>query len=298
HLEGPRHRRRHEALELRRHACEPRNQEEAPAPWLDRAAQERLARLEGQEDGRSLRRRARDDDRTRDRRGPPRGQPPHRQGRGPGPQRRARRGSRLEEEGELMAVTVPVIGSDRQVTLDLPEPKESVLHEVVAWQLAKRRRGTAATKTRGQVAGSTAKIWPQKGTGRARHGSRKAPIFVGGGTAFGPQPRDYGYTLPKRVRRLGLQMAIASRAQSGKLTLVDSFGIQGKTREFVAWAKQNGIDGSERVLLVTDDELARRAARNLPWVDVLPGAGLNAYDVLRADRLVADAALFEGEAVR
>ncbi len=197
-----------------------------------------------------------------------------------------------------MAVTVPVIGSDRQVTLDLPEPKESVLHEVVAWQLAKRRRGTAATKTRGQVAGSTAKIWPQKGTGRARHGSRKAPIFVGGGTAFGPQPRDYGYTLPKRVRRLGLQMAIASRAQSGKLTLVDSFGIQGKTREFVAWAKQNGIDGSERVLLVTDDELARRAARNLPWVDVLPGAGLNVYDVLRADRLVADAALFEGEAVR
>jgi len=197
-----------------------------------------------------------------------------------------------------MAVTVPVIGSDRQVTLDLPEPKESVLHEVVAWQLAKRRRGTAAIKTRGQVAGSTAKIWPQKGTGRARHGSRKAPIFVGGGTAFGPQPRDYGYTLPKRVRRLGLQMAIASRAQSGKLTLVDSFGIQGKTREFVAWAKQNGIDGSERVLLVTDDELARRAARNLPWVDVLPGAGLNVYDVLRADRLVADAALFEGEAVR
>jgi len=197
-----------------------------------------------------------------------------------------------------MAVTVPVIGSDRQVTLDLPEPKESVLHEVVAWQLAKRRRGTAATKTRGQVAGSTAKIWPQKGTGRARHGSRKAPIFVGGGTAFGPQPRDYGYTLPKRVRRLGLQMAIASRAQSGKLTLVDSFGIQGKTREFVAWAKQNGIDGSERVLLVTDDELARRAARNLPWVDVLPGAGLNVYDVLRADRLVADAALFEGEAAR
>src|SRR5690606_1421151 len=105
-------------------------------------------------------------------------------------------------------------------------------------------------------------------------------------------------SLPKRVRRLGLQMAIASRAQSGKLTLVDSFGIQGKTREFVAWAKQNGIDGSERVLLVTDDELARRAARNLPWVDVLPGAGLNVYDVLRADRLVADAALFEGEAVR
>lgn len=197
-----------------------------------------------------------------------------------------------------MAVTVPVIGSDRQVTLDLPEPKESVLHEVVAWQLAKRRRGTAATKTRGMMTGSTAKIWPQKGTGRARHGSRKAPIFVGGGTVFGPQPRDYSYTLPKRVRRLGLQMAIADRANAGKLTLVESFGIGGKTKEFVAWAKANGIDGSERVLLVTDDELVRRAARNLPWVDVLPNAGLNVYDVLRADRVVADAALFDGEAVK
>ncbi len=197
-----------------------------------------------------------------------------------------------------MAVTIDVIGSDRKVTLDLPEPKESVLHEVVAWQLAKRRRGTAATKTRGMMSGSTAKIWPQKGTGRARHGDRKAPIFVGGGTVFGPQPRDYSYTLPKRVRRLGLQMAIAARANAGKLTLVESFGLSGKTKEFVAWAKANGIDGSERVLLVTDDELARRAARNLPWVDVLPNAGLNVYDVLRADRVVADAALFDGEAAR
>lgn len=197
-----------------------------------------------------------------------------------------------------MAVTIDVIGSDRKVTLDLPEPKESVLHEVVAWQLAKRRRGTAATKTRSMMSGSTAKIWPQKGTGRARHGDRKAPIFVGGGTVFGPQPRDYSYTLPKRVRRLGLKMAIAARANAGKLTLVESFGLSGKTKEFVAWAKQHGIDGSERVLLVTDDELARRAARNLPWVDVLPNAGLNVYDVLRADRVVADAALFEGEALR
>lgn len=192
-----------------------------------------------------------------------------------------------------MAVTIDVIGSDRKVTLELPEPKEAVLHEVVAWQLAKRRRGTAATKTRGMMSGSTAKIYPQKGTGRARHGSRKAPIFVGGGTAFGPQPRSYDYTLPKRVRRLGLKMAIATRANDGRLTLVDSFNLSGKTREFVAWAKDNGFDGKERVLLVTDDELARRAARNLPWVDVIAGAGLNVYDILRADRVIADAQLFE-----
>jgi large subunit ribosomal protein L4 len=193
-----------------------------------------------------------------------------------------------------MPVTVDVIGSGRTVTLDLPEPQESVLHEVVRWQLSKRRRGTAATKTRGKVVGSTAKIYPQKGTGRARHGSRKAPIFVGGGTVFGPQPRDYGYTLPKRVRRLGLHMAIAARAQEGKLVLVEQFGLNGKTKEFVAWAKQHGFDGSERVLLVTDDEMARRAARNLPWVDVLPTRGINVYDVLRNQAVIADAALFDG----
>ena len=197
-----------------------------------------------------------------------------------------------------MSVILNVIGSDRQVTLDLPEPRESILHEVVRWQLAKRRRGTAATKTRGMTIGSTAKIYPQKGTGRARHGSRKAPIFVGGGTTFGPQPRSYDYTLPKRVRRLGLKMAIATRANDGRLTLVDAFNVDGKTREFVAWAKDNGFDGSERVLLVTDDELARRAARNLPWVDVIARAGLNVYDILRSDRVIADAELFEenGEA--
>ncbi len=197
-----------------------------------------------------------------------------------------------------MPVTLDVVGSGRTVTLDLPEPQESVLHEVVRWQLSKRRRGTASTKTRGKVVGSTAKIYPQKGTGRARHGSRKAPIFVGGGIAFGPKPRDYAYTLPKRVRRLGLHMALAARAEEGKLTLVESFDLSGKTKEFVAWAGQNGFDGSERVLLVTDDELARRAARNLPWVDVLPGRGINVFDILRNQAIIADAALFDLEEER
>ena len=196
-----------------------------------------------------------------------------------------------------MPVTLDVIGSGRKLTLDLPEPKESVLHEVVNWQLAKRRRGTAATKTRSRVVGSTAKIYPQKGTGRARHGDRKAPIFVGGGVAFGPEPRDYSYSLPKRVRKLGLQMALSARANSSKLTLVESFDLGGKTKEFVAWAKDNGFDGSERVLLVTDDEMARRAARNLPWVDVMATAGLNVYDILRNDHVIADASVFDNGAL-
>lgn len=192
-----------------------------------------------------------------------------------------------------MAVTLDVIGGGRQVTLQLPEPKEAVLHEVVSWQLSKRRRGTAATKTRGMVSGTTRKSRPQKGTGGARHGSYKAPIFVGGGTVFGPQPRDYSYSLPKRVRRLGLAMALSARANENKLSLVESFGINGKTKEFVAWAKENGFDGSERLLLVTDDEQVRRAARNLPWVSVLPSMGLNVYDILRHERIIADAAIFQ-----
>lgn len=193
-----------------------------------------------------------------------------------------------------MSVTLDVIGSDRKVTLDLPEPRASILHEVVNWQLARRRRGTAATQTRGMMTGSTRKIYPQKGTGRARHGSRKAPLFVGGGTTFGPQPRDYGYTLPKRTRALGLAMALNDRALSGKLTLVHDFGItSGKTRDFVAWARDNGFDGSERVLIVTNDEMTRRAARNLPWAGVLAPAGLNVYDILRYDCLILDAAMID-----
>jgi|TARA_Y100000814_G_scaffold155006_1_gene112947 large subunit ribosomal protein L4 len=194
-----------------------------------------------------------------------------------------------------MNVTLDVVGSARKVTLDLPEPKESVLHEVVAWQLSKRRQGSASTKTRGEVIGSKAKIYPQKGTGRARHGSRKAPIFVGGGTVFGPRPRSYAYTLPKRMRRLGLNMALAARANDGKLTLVESFQVDGKTKDFLRWADENGFKGLEKVLLVTDDELVRRAARNLPWTTVMKGAGLNVYDILRHEHVIADAALFGGD---
>jgi large subunit ribosomal protein L4 len=194
-----------------------------------------------------------------------------------------------------MAYTLNVLGSSRTVTVELPEPKEAVLFEVVNWQLSKRRRGTASVKTRGMVSGTTAKMYPQKGTGRARHGSYKAPIFVGGGVAFGPQPRDYSYTLPKKVRKLGLKMALSARAKEGKLTLVDSFpSISGKTKDFVSWAKQNGIDGQERILLVTDNEMVRRAARNLPWVGSVPTGGINVYDILKHDRVVADATLFEG----
>ncbi|WP_027460651.1 50S ribosomal protein L4 [Deinococcus murrayi] len=190
---------------------------------------------------------------------------------------------------------INVIGSrgGRSIALDLPEVNPHVLHEVVTWQLAGRRRGTASTKTRAEVSKTGKKMYSQKGTGNARHGDRSVPTFVGGGVAFGPKPRSYAYTLPRKVRQLGLAMALADRQQQGKLVAVDGFDLDGKTKSFVAWAKQNGMDGSERVLVVTDDELTRRAARNVAWVTVLPVAGLNVYDILRHERLVVDAVALE-----
>ncbi|GEM90303.1 MULTISPECIES: 50S ribosomal protein L4 [Oceanithermus] len=190
---------------------------------------------------------------------------------------------------------VPVIPAKGKATSrELPLPEEvnpHVLYEVVRWQLASRRRGTASTKTRGEVNYSTRKLFPQKGLGRARHGSRGANIFVGGGVVFGPKPRDYGYTLPKKVRRAGLAMALADRAREEKLLVVEAFaGVEGKTKQFVEWAGKHGLDGSERVTLVTADENVRRAARNLPWVVTLSPEGINVYDILRTDRLVLDEA--------
>ncbi|AEV15512.1 50S ribosomal protein L4 [Thermus sp. CCB_US3_UF1] len=198
---------------------------------------------------------------------------------------------------EGMVYQIPVLSptGKRELAADLPqEVNPHLLWEVVRWQLASRRRGTASTKTRGEVAYSSRKIYPQKHTGRARHGDIGAPIFVGGGTVFGPKPRDYAYTLPKKVRRAGLAMAVADRAREGKLLLVEAFaGVNGKTKEFLAWAKAAGLDGSETVLLVAESEAVRRAARNLPWVVTLAPEGLNVYDILRTERLVMDLKAWE-----
>lgn len=182
----------------------------------------------------------------------------------------------------------------RTIELELPKANANLLHEVVTWQLAKRRQGSANTKTRTEVSATSKKMYSQKGTGNARHGDRGAPNFVGGGVAFGPKPRSYAYTLPKKVRQLGLAMALSDRSEQGKLLAVDGFGLSdAKTKSFVKWAKENGMDGSERVFLVTDDASVRQAARNLSWVTALPVAGLNVYDILRHERLVIDALVLE-----
>jgi large subunit ribosomal protein L4 len=169
------------------------------------------------------------------------------------------------------------------------EVKKHVLWEVVKWQLACRRQGTHSTKTRGEVAYSGRKILPQKGTGNARHGDRGAPIFVGGGVAHGPKPRDYYYPLPKKVRKLALKMALSSKAQEKAISLVDQIPIGDvpKTKKAVEFLRNQGLEGKKvLVVLPEKDEVIYKSFRNLPYAKVLPVEGLNVYDVLWADHLI------------
>lgn len=178
--------------------------------------------------------------------------------------------------------------------VDLPEevfgirPHAAVVHQALVAQHANARKGTASTKTRGEVEGSTRKIWRQKGTGRARHGDIRAPIFVGGGVAFGPKPRDYSQRLPKAMRRLALRSVLSDAAQTGRLVVVEGFGVQeGRTREVAAFLRKLDLEDQRVVLLAgSEGPLVGRAARNLPRVAVLTPNTLNVADLLWADRIV------------
>jgi large subunit ribosomal protein L4 len=166
------------------------------------------------------------------------------------------------------------------------EVKPYLLHEVVVWQRACRRKGTASTKTRGEVSGGGHKPWRQKGTGRARVGSNRSPIWRGGGTVFGPRPRSYAYSLPKKVRRAALKMALSSKLANGQLVVLEDYPFTApKTKEFVQLMKKFDL---EKVLFITPEghETLELSARNVPYVQVLPTAGLNVYDILRYDHLV------------
>ena len=166
------------------------------------------------------------------------------------------------------------------------EVNTGILHEVVCMQRANQRSGNACTKTRGEVSGGGAKPWRQKGTGRARAGSRTSPVWRGGGTVFGPKPRDYSYSLPKKVRRLALKMALSARNQEGNLIVVDQFSLdQAKTREFV---KVMDNFKFENCLVVTGemDEKLGLSARNAVGYKVLPVAGLNVMDILKHSKLM------------
>jgi large subunit ribosomal protein L4 len=166
------------------------------------------------------------------------------------------------------------------------EIKPHLLHEVVVWQRACRRGGNASTKTRGEVAGSGRKPWRQKGTGRARVGSIRSPIWRGGGTVFGPRPRSYAYTLPKKVRRAALKMALSSKLANGQLVILADYPYaEPKTREFVQILKNFNLEKALFIIPEAHKNL-ELSARNVPSIQVLLTAGLNVYDILRYDHLV------------
>ncbi len=175
-------------------------------------------------------------------------------------------------------------------TIELPPeifgaiPRPDIMARVVHWQLQKRRAGKHKVKGMGEVSGTTKKPYRQKGTGNARQGSLRAPQFRTGGAVHGPVVRDHGYTLPKKVRRLGLISALSQKAVDGKLVMIESAESSGKTRDLarnvseLGWKSVLVVDG------VVDEEFSR-AASNLHRIDVLPTAGANVYDILNHDIL-------------
>ena len=167
------------------------------------------------------------------------------------------------------------------------EIRADILTRMVNWQRAKRRAGTHKVKTIGDISGTTAKPWRQKGTGRARAGSRRATQFRGGATVFGPVVRDHSHKLPKKVRKKALCMALSAKCADGKLVVLDAAKLEdAKTRNLAGRLAKLGWDS---VLIIDGPELDEnfvRAAANLPRVDVLPQQGANVFDILRRDTLV------------
>jgi len=171
------------------------------------------------------------------------------------------------------------------------EPRADILHRVVTWQLEKRRATARGTRERADVARSGKKFGRQKGGGTARHGDRRAPVFIGGGKAHGARVRDFNPSLNKKIRALGLKMALSSHAKAGSLVVLDAFGTA-KTAELKA---QFAKLGTGKTALVIDGEAVNGflAARNLVGVNVLPAVGANVYDILKHDTLVLTRAAVE-----
>lgn len=181
----------------------------------------------------------------------------------------------------------------------IAEIRGDILQRMVRYQLAKRQAGTHNTLTRSEVNRTTKKFGRQKGSGGARHGSRNAPIFVGGGVAHGPHPRSHAIGLPKKVRKLALAHALSSKAKDGALLVIDDAKLDAaKTKELVAKFSKLGIENALIIGGATLDENFARAARNIPNIDVLPLAGLNVYDVLRRRTLVLTKDAVEGVSAR
>jgi len=163
--------------------------------------------------------------------------------------------------------------------------REHLFYDVVRMQLASRRSGTAATKTRSAVSGGGKKPWKQKGTGRARAGSSRSPLWRGGGTIFGPMPRSYEYAVPKKVRKLALRSALSMKRKENKMLIVDKLELKEiKTAAFVNLLKQLGL--SNVLIVAQENSNLEKSARNVPQVKVLRPEGLNVYDVLRYENII------------
>jgi len=190
-------------------------------------------------------------------------------------------------------LNVPVISLDKKKVGDVEvsedifkaEMRPDLLQTVVRWQLACRRAGTVATKTKGLVRGGGKKPFKQKGTGEARQGSNRSPLMPGGGTAFGPQPRDYSYTLPKQVKQAGLKVALSYLMNEGRFWVIDEIECDGKTKSILASMKKLGAEKS----LVVDDATnlkLKQATRNLRTHKFVAVQGLNVFDLLKYDGCV------------
>jgi large subunit ribosomal protein L4 len=191
-----------------------------------------------------------------------------------------------------MKLDVIKLDGDKAGSVDLDEalfgldPRADILHRVVRWQRAKAQAGTHKVKTRSEVSYSTKKIYRQKGTGGARHGSRKAPIFRKGGIYKGPTPRSHAHDLTKKFRALGLRHALSAKAKAGELVVIDTADSDGKT---AILAKQIASLGWKRALIIDGasvNEAFAKAARNIEGLDILPTMGANVYDILKRDTLV------------
>ena len=166
------------------------------------------------------------------------------------------------------------------------EPRADILHRVVRWQRNKAQAGTHKVKTRSEVSYAKKKIYRQKGTGGARHGSRNAPIFRKGGVYKGPTVRSHGHDLPKKFRKLGLKHALSAKAKAGELVVIENAEAEGKT---AALAKQVANLGWKRALVIDGSEVNEgflKASRNIEGLDILPSKGANVYDILKRDTLV------------
>ncbi len=174
------------------------------------------------------------------------------------------------------------------------EPNESVLHDSVKNYLANQRQGTQSALTKGEVDYTTAKPWRQKGTGRARAGYKGSPVWYHGGVAFAPKPRDYSYSLNKKVRRLALKSALSAKAQSEEIVVVDGLKMEEpKTKAFKAFLNKVGATGKTLVITAEKDELVIKSARNIPGVVITMATILNPYMVLNNTMLVVDKTALE-----